>query len=59
MEHQRVSKLLVDRLADTLETLGDTGGHGDTFSYNLEALLNWVDVHRTRTGSVSSSQVVS
>ena len=51
MDHQRVSKLLVNRLADTLESLGDTGGHGDTFSYNLEALLDWVDVHKTRTGS--------
>lgn len=51
MDHQGVSKLLVNRLADTLESIGDTGGHGDTFSYNLEALLDWVDVHKTRTGS--------
>lgn len=51
MDHQRVSRSLVDRLADTMEELGDTGGHGDTFNYNLEALLNWVDVHKARTGS--------
>ena len=46
MEHQRVSFDLVDRLSFTLEEIGNTGGYGDSFEYNLRALLDWVDVHK-------------
>ena len=46
MEHQRVSLDLVDRLCSTLEEIGNTGGYGDSFEYNLRALLDWVDVHK-------------
>jgi hypothetical protein len=48
-DHQRVSIDLVERLAKTLEEIGYTGGHGNSFQYNLRALLNYVDVHKART----------
>ena len=50
-DHQRVSREVVDRLALTCEVVGDTGGRGDSFEYNLRTLLDWVDVHKARTGS--------